>query len=228
MIGKLYIVATPIGNMGDMTLRAVEILKTAHLLLSEDTRETAKILRQFGISTKQISYRDQNHDRLVPKLLEMLNFGLDLALVTDSGTPLVSDPGYKLVRELYHHNIKVVPIPGVSSVTTALSMSPLPTDKFCFLGFLPKADIARKKLLTQYGALDCTLVIFESPFRIEKLLSEVLACLGNRFVFIARELTKIHESVYVNTASELLATWQTSGPKKGEHIVLIAKQAFQM
>ena len=140
MKGKLYIVATPIGHLKDMTFRAVEILKGVPFVLAEDTRESKKLLDRYEITTQLISYRDQNHERMLPKILEKLDMGLDLALISDCGTPLISDPGYKLVSELRELDYEIIPIPGPSALTSALSVSGMPVDKFVFLGFLPKSE----------------------------------------------------------------------------------------
>ena len=143
--GSLYIVSGPIGNLGDITYRAIETLKNVDLILSEDTRETKKLLDKFEITTHQISYRDQNHNKVVSKIISMLNDALDVALVSDGGTPLVSDPGFKLVSELKTRGYKIIPIPGPSSVIASLVASGLPTDKFTFLGFLPKSSAKKRK-----------------------------------------------------------------------------------
>ena len=143
----LYVVATPIGNMKDITLRALEVLKSVDLVISEDTRETSKLFKQYGIDKPQISYRDQNHLKVLPVILETLSSKKSVALVSDSGTPLISDPGFKLVKAVREKNFKIEPIPGPSALIAALSASGLPTDKFAFLGFLPKGANQRKKLI---------------------------------------------------------------------------------
>ena len=206
-IGKLFIVATPIGNMSDITLRALEVLKEVSYILSEDTRDTDKILKKYEITTSQLSYRDQNHNVMFPKVKEILDSGNNVALVSDSGTPLISDPGFKLVNGLIKEGYDVVSIPGPSATISALVSSGLPTDKFSFLGFLPKSSGQRKKLLEKYGELDATLIIYESPFRVIKLLEEIKDTLGDREVVVAKELTKIHEKFYrgaiINILNEL-------------------------
>lgn len=224
--GKLYVVATPIGNMKDITLRAIETLKNVSYILSEDTRETAKILKEYSIQTQQISYRDQNHNKVLPQVLLLLEAGNDLALVSDSGTPLISDPGFKLVREVRERGFDVRPVPGANAAIAALSVSGIPTDKFVFLGFLPKAGGHRKQILKNYSELDATLVIYESPFRIKKLLSEVYEVMGDRKVAMARELTKLHEEVnnielqtMINDVSLL-----ENIKEKGEYVVLVSKK----
>lgn len=222
MAGNLYVVAGPIGNLEDITIRALDILKKADLVVSEDTRETSKLLSHFDITAKQISYRDQNHDKVYSFILESLNVGQSVALVSDCGTPLISDPGYKLVRDLISAGIKVQTVPGPSAVIAALSVSGLPTDKFAFLGFLPKGSGQRAKLLTEYGELDSTLIIYESPYRIAKLLEEISVTLGNRTVCLARELTKVHEETVTGKVRDLLVKYADK-TFKGEFVVLISK-----
>jgi len=221
--GSLYIIAGPIGNLEDITLRALNVLKTLDYLLSEDTRETDKILSKFNLKVSQISYRDQIHTKIYPKVVEMLENGKNVGLMTDSGTPLISDPGYKLVNELRNSGFNVVSIPGPSSVIAALSISGLPTDKFSFLGFLPKKENQRKKLLINYGAMDATLTIFESPYRIIKLISEIKETLGNRRICIIKDLTKVFEKVITGKINDIDKEINNL-PQKGEYIILIAKE----
>ncbi len=221
--GRLYLVSGPIGNFNDITLRAIETLKTSDLILSEDTRETAKLLQHFNITAQQISYRDQNHDRVLESVLSLLENDKTLSLVSDSGTPTISDPGFKLVRELTEKGIKVIPIPGPTAAMAALSASGLPTDRFVFLGFLPKTEGRRVNLLKMYGELDNTLIIYESPYRIFKLLEEILETLGDRKVCLARELTKVHEEIVTAKTSVLLESIKTKSPK-GEYVVLVSKE----
>jgi len=222
--GTLYIISGPIGNLQDITLRAIETLKNVDWILSEDTRETAKLLTQFNIQKPQLSYRDQNHLKTLPEIVKLLEEGSNLALLSDSGTPLISDPGFKLVREVLHRGFKVSTIPGPSAVIAALSISGLPTDKFVFLGFLPKGPNQRKNLLTEYGTHDATLVIYESPYRIKKLLQEIKEALGNRTVCLAGELTKIYEKVVTKPVDQLLTEIDKLSIK-GEYVVLVAKES---
>ena len=220
MLGKLYIVASPIGNLEDISFRAIKTLKEVSFILSEDTRETQKILNHFEISKPQISYRDQNHNIVIKKILEILNDGLDLALLSDRGTPLISDPGFKLVRDVIEAGFKVESIPGPSSVISALVVSGLPTDKFIFLGFLPRSENQRLEMLKLYGNLESTLILFESPYRIQKLLEETKKSLGNRDVVVAKELTKLHEEVYRFNLQDLEIQKIDT---RGEFVVLISK-----
>ena len=221
MAGKLFIVASPIGNMGDITLRALEVLKDVSYILSEDTRETQKLLNYFEIQKTQISYRDQNHVQVLAKILDLMENGNDLAILSDRGTPLISDPGYKLVREVIGKGYEVVSIPGPSSVIASLVISGLPTDKFCFLGFLPRTESQRVKIIQKYGELDSTLIFFESPYRILKLLEEVKKTLGNREVCVVKELTKLHEEIYRFNLSDLD---KAKIDLRGEFVVLVSKE----
>ena len=191
--GKLYVVATPIGNLGDITYRAVETLKNVTFILAEDTRETKKLLDKYGIQTQTVSYRDQNHDKMFSQILEKLDMGFNLALVSDAGTPLISDPGYKLVSQLRSLNYDVISIPGPSAVISALSISGLPSDKFIFLGFLPKSDAKRKNLVSKYLALNNSVIVYESPNRLMRLLSLIKNNFGNISVFLAKDISKSRE-----------------------------------
>ena len=202
--GKLYVVATPIGNLSDMTLRAIEVLKSVAFVLSEDTRESKKLLDRYEIGTQLISYRDQNHERMIGKVLEKLDMGLDLALISDAGTPLISDPGFKLVRDLMEKGYDVVSIPGASAVIAALSVSGLPTDRFVFLGFLPKSDERRKKLLEQYINLENTIVIYESPQRLTRLLRLILNEFKDMDVYLAKDISKMREESFSGKISDVL------------------------
>ena len=225
-MGTLFVVTTPIGNLADITLRALKTLKEVDLILSEDTRETDKLLKKYNITKSQISYRDQNHTKILPKILALLKQGKSLALTSDSGTPLISDPGFKLVQEVKAQNHNVITIPGPVAFAAAISISGLPTDKIAFLGFLPKKKNQRAKLLQEYGNLDCTLTIYESPFRIKSLLDEIYEVLGNRTICLAKDLTKIHENVETKSVLEFIENKDTI-VEKGEYVVLVAKKAFR-
>ncbi len=223
--GTLYIISTPIGNLADISFRALDTLKKCNLILSEDTRETAKIFNKYQILVPQISYRDQNHNRVYPEILRHLNLGEDVALVSDSGTPLISDPGFKLVRKVIEENISVTGIPGPSAVISALVVSGLPTDKFSFLGFLPRNNNQIKKLLVDFGKLDSTLVIYESPMRLVKLLNHILESLGDRTVCVAGDMTKVYEKYFRGKVSEVIKELNDK-KQKGEYVVLIAKEGY--
>lgn len=222
MKGKLYIVSTPIGNLGDLTFRAKEILESVSFVLAEDTRVTKKLVDHYSIDCQLISYRDQNHNKVVDKVIEKLDLGLDIALVSDAGTPSIADPGYKLVSELKEKGFDVLSIPGPSAVIAALSVSGLPTDKFCFLGFLPKSGKKRGDILVEYGKLDATLIIYESPNRVVKLLEQINRALGDRKVSVANDLTKVYEEVLVGSVSEVVGELGEDG-LKGEYVVLVGK-----
>ncbi len=225
--GKLYIIASPIGNLSDITLRGIETLKEVDMILSEDTRETDKVLKKYEIQKPQLSYRDQNHNYIFPRLVESLENGLSLALISDSGTPLISDPGYKLVRDLIKKGIEIVSIPGPCAAISALVSSGFPTDKFSFLGFLPKSSNERAKLIKQYGNTESTLIIYESPYRVEKLLKEIQESLGERYVCLANEITKIHEKIIRGSVS--LVYESIKGKRlKGEYVVLVGKGDFSL
>jgi len=217
----LYIVATPIGNMQDITLRSLETLKSVDYIISEDTRETLKLLNFFNISKPQFSYRDENHYKVIDKILNLLESGCSLALVSDRGTPLISDPGFKLIREVLKNGYKVESLPGPSSILTALTLSGLPSDKFIFLGFLPKTSQLRQKTLIKYGNLDATLILFEAPSRITPVLNDIKLCLGNRSVCVAKELSKLNEEVY---RFNLLDLDNQKIDLRGEFVVLISKE----
>ena len=221
MAGKLYIVASPIGNMDDITLRALKVLKDVSYILSEDTRETQKLLNHFDIQKPQISYRDQNHASVLIKIIDLMESENDLAILSDRGTPLISDPGFKLAREVINKGFEVVSVPGPSSVISSLVVSGLPTDKFSFLGFLPRTESQRVKIIQKYGELDSTLIFFESPYRIQKLLQEVKETLGDRDVCVAKELTKLHEEVYRFNLKDLSSI---KIDLRGEFVVLVSKE----
>lgn len=225
--GKLYVVATPIGNLEDITFRAVNVLKDVVFILAEDTRESKKLLDKYNIETQLISYRDQNHDRMIEKVFEKLNMGLDLALISDAGTPLISDPGYKLVRDLRKAAFEVVSIPGASAVTSALSVSALPTDRFVFLGFLPKSDGKRKRLLEQYKDLDNTIVIYESPNRLTKLLKLVLDISGDIYVYLAKDISKMREESFYGKITDIITELDERGfdeSPHGEFVCIFSKE----
>ena len=201
--GKLYVVATPIGNLADITFRAVDILKKVPFILAEDTRESKKLLEKYDIHTQLVSYRDENHDKVLEKILEKLNMGLDLALISDAGTPLISDPGYKLVKYLRENNFEVISIPGPSAVTAALSVSGLPTDRFVFFGFLPKSETRREKIISEYKDLHNTLVFYESPKRLINFLDTIDRVLGDVKIFLAKDISKLREEYFYGNVSEV-------------------------
>ncbi len=203
-MGMLYIVATPIGNLEDFPPRAIETLKRVTLVASEDTRVTRKLLSRFGIRAPLVSLYEHNEQKRVPEILSRLEAGEDVALVSDAGTPLISDPGYRLVREVIRREYRAVPVPGPSAVLAALSVSGLPTDRFTFAGFLPRKAGKRGKALRELAALGHTLVFFESPHRLLKTLQDMTEAMGDRTVVLCRELTKKYEEILRGTPSELL------------------------
>jgi len=218
--GRLYIVATPIGNLEDITLRALRILGEVSAIACEDTRQTLKILNRFGFKKPLISYYQPREGRRIPEIIGHLKNGRDIALVSDAGTPGISDPGFPLIREALKEGIPVVPLPGPSAVTAALSASGLPTHRFLFAGFPPPKATGLRKFLKAMKDETATLVLFLPTRRIPDLLGAILETLGDRRVVIARELTKVHEEFLRGTAGELQACL---GQKllKGEATVLI-------
>lgn len=220
--GTLYIVATPIGNLGDMTYRAVATLQGVDWIAAEDTRHTGKLLQAYSIKTPQISYHDHNRSRRGPELIAKLQAGAAIALVSDAGVPGISDPGYELVRSCWEAGLKVVPIPGVSAVTTALSAAGLSPERFVFEGFLPAKSKARKAAITALKQEPRTLVFYESPHRIKDMLADLAAILEpERRVTLARELTKLHEEFWRGSLEAAIAHYQSHQPK-GEFTVLVA------
>jgi 16S rRNA (cytidine1402-2'-O)-methyltransferase len=216
--GILYVVATPIGNLDDITFRAVRILKEAGLIACEDTRQTRKLLHHYGIDRPTVSYHEHNEAMRTPELIGKLRAGSSVALVSDAGVPLVSDPGYRLVRAAIDSGIAVQPIPGPSALVTALAASGLPTDAFRFGGFLPARTAQRRKTLEALRNEPLTAIFFEAPHRILETLGDIQEILGDRPVVVARELTKIHEEFVRGTAAEVRA--QLRAPK-GEITLLI-------
>jgi 16S rRNA (cytidine1402-2'-O)-methyltransferase len=223
----LYLVATPIGNLGDLSARAIAVLKGADVIACEDTRVTGKLTHAFGIATPLLSYHEHNADRMRPKLLARLRGGERIALVSDAGTPLVSDPGYKLVREAAESGIPVFPVPGPSAALAALIVSGLPTDRFFFQGFLPAKAGARRTVLAEIAAVPATLIIFEAARRLGPTLAEIADVLGDRDAAVGRELTKLHEEVRRGPLSRLAAHYEES-PGKGEAVIVVAPPSAEV
>ena len=218
--GKLYVVGTPIGNLEDITLRAIRILKEVNLIACEDTRRTAKLLNAYKIQTPMVSYHEHNEMTRAPELVIQMEEGSSIALVTDAGMPVVSDPGFRLVHLAVRHSIPVIPVPGASAFVAALAASGMPVDKFRFLGFLPSKRGERKKALEELRAATKTLVFYEAPHRVLEMLKDAREILGEREIVIAREVTKVHEQFLrgtIGTAIEYLK----NRPAKGEITVLI-------
>ena len=218
----LYIVATPIGNLRDVTLRALDILRAADVIACEDTRITGRLLKAYGIETASIPYHDHNAARARPGLIKRLERGEIVALVSDAGTPLVSDPGFKLVEACAEAGIAVYAAPGASALLAGLGVAGLPTDRFYFAGFLPPKQAARRKALREIAAVPGTLVIYESARRLAASLTDMAAVLGDRRASVARELTKRFEEVVRGSLTMLAARYAESGPPKGEIVVIVA------
>ncbi|NES01562.1 MAG: 16S rRNA (cytidine(1402)-2'-O)-methyltransferase [Okeania sp. SIO2F4] len=220
--GTLYIVGTPIGNLEDTTFRAVQILQKVDLIAAEDTRHTGKLLQHFQIQTPQLSYHQHNEQSRIPELIEELNQGKTIALVTDAGMPGISDPGYELVKSCVEANISVVPIPGITASITALSASGLPTNKFIFIGFLPTKIKLREEQLEKLSNSLETIVLYESPYRLLQTLEDLDKILGkDRKIVLARELTKLHEEFWRGTVGQAIFHYQNNQPK-GEFTIVIA------
>jgi 16S rRNA (cytidine1402-2'-O)-methyltransferase len=217
----LHIVATPIGHLGDVTLRALETLAGVDLIACEDTRVTAKLLERYGIHAALSPYHEHNAQTARPKLLAKLTEGASVALVSDAGTPLISDPGFKLVREAQAAGIKVITVPGASSVLAALTVAGLPTDRFFYDGFLPAKEGARKTRLAELKIIDASLVLFESGSRIASSLADLATVLGSREAAICRELTKLHEEVQRGPLDELAKRADTL-ETRGEFVIVVA------
>jgi len=218
--GTLHLVATPIGNLEDITFRALRTLTECELIAAEDTRRTRKLLSHYGISRPLVSYYEHNEEKRIPALLNALREGKDVALVSDAGSPGISDPGFRLVREAVEQGIRVTALPGPSAVTLALSVSGLPTDRFSFYGFLPRSGSERKRLLEETAQVPHTIVFFESPHRLVKSLEEMRASFGDRRGAICRELTKRFEQVERGTLAELIAKAKSRTPK-GEFCIVL-------
>ena len=221
--GKLILVPTPIGNLADISLRALEILKTADVILCEDTRVTRKLLNHYNITTRAAAYHDYSSDKERIKWLNLLNEGKTLALVSDAGTPLVSDPGYKLVREAIDAEYIIEALPGASAILPALSASGLPTDQFFFAGFLPHKDKARKTTITNIKDIPATLIFYESPSRLLTTIAALLEIMGDRQAVIARELTKLHEEIARGSLSELHELFSERERIRGEIVIVVER-----
>ncbi len=223
----LYIVSTPIGNLKDITLRALDVLKSVDLIAAEDTRKTKILLDHYGIQKPLTSYFDHNEKVKGPYLLKLFKEGKSLALVTDAGTPGISDPGYSLIKLAYENQIPVTVIPGVTALITALTLSGLPAHRFVFEGFLPPKTVGRRKKLEELkGGGAPTVILYESPHRLLKTLEDIKEVLADPYVVVARELTKKFEEVKKARASELMAHF-TSRPPKGEFVLLLNLTAGQ-
>jgi len=219
--GKLFLVPTPIGNLGDMTLRAIETLKNVDLILAEDTRTTGVLLKHFEIGTPQKSYHIHNEHKVIAQIIAELEAGKQIALVSDAGTPGISDPGFLIVREALDKDIQVEVLPGATALVPALLKTGFPTDRFCFEGFLPHKK-GRATRLRELAIESRTVILYESPHRLVKLLEQLSEVLeADRRVSVSREITKLHEETVTGTVEELLALFKSRNQVKGEIVVVI-------
>jgi len=219
--GRLYVVSTPIGNMGDFSFRAVEILRSVRLVLAEDTRHSRPLLDRYDIKTRMASHHEHNEAKTTPRLVERLRAGEDIALITDAGTPLISDPGQRLVRAAIEAGVQVIPIPGASALLAALVASGLPAERFTFFGFLPRKGRERGQTLDEIAASPHTAVLYEAPSRVSGSLRELADRARDRSAVVARELTKQYEELRRGTL-ESLSAYYTETPPRGEVVILIA------
>jgi 16S rRNA (cytidine1402-2'-O)-methyltransferase len=227
MAGTLYLVATPIGNLEDITHRAIRILREVKLIACEDTRHTRKLLNHYGINTRTISYHEHNERERATELLKLLETGADVAIVSDAGTPGISDPGFQLARLAIESGVAVVPIPGPSALIAALIVSGVPTDEFFFAGFLPARSVARRTRLGELGSIPATLIFYEAPHRIAATLRDAYEILGERKAVVARELTKMHEEIARGRLSELRERFSSREHARGEMVLIIDRAVIK-
>ncbi|MBI3931794.1 MAG: 16S rRNA (cytidine(1402)-2'-O)-methyltransferase [Acidobacteria bacterium] len=220
--GRLFVVATPLGNLEDLTLRAVRVLRAVSLVACEDTRRTGTLLRAHGIATPTTSYFEHNERWKGERILAALREGRDVALVSDAGTPGISDPGFRLVRDARNEGLPVLPVPGASAAIAALSVSGLPTDRFLFVGFLPARREARRRALADLASANETLVVYESPVRVVAALDDMTEVLGDRDAFLCREATKLHEEYVRDRLSGLRTRLASRDTVKGEIVLVVA------
>ena len=226
MAGTLYVIGTPIGNLADLTFRAETTLKAVDLIAAEDTRTSRKLLGHYNISTPLVAYHDNNEINQAKKLFDKLNKGDSIAIISDAGTPCVSDPGYRIVNLARKENIEVVTIPGPSAVTASLSVSGMPTDHFYFEGFLPPKK-GRKTRFELLESLPATVVIFESPQRVIRTLEDIHHYWGDRIISVCRELTKMYEETFFGTVTDAEIYFAKSKPK-GEFVLLVSKKGYSL
>ena len=219
--GALYVVATPIGNRDDITIRALNILGQVDLVAAEDTRHTGRLLAHHNIKCRMISFHEHNERERTPDLINRLKAGSSVALVSNAGTPSVSDPGYRLVKETIDSDIRVIPIPGVSAAITALCVAGMPTDSFVFVGFPAKKKARRLNQLNDLAGVHRTIVFYESPRRISTFLEEIIDIMGDRYGVLAREMTKLHEEFIRGLLSEILSSLNARPAIKGECTLLV-------
>src|SRR6266404_4273361 len=227
MPGTLYVVATPIGNLADITHRAIQILNDVDLIACEDTRHTRKLLQHYGITTRTVSYHEHNEQQRAGELIELLKEGKDVGVVSDAGTPGISDPGFRLVRLAIEQSVPVVAAPGPSALITALVASGLPTDEFFFGGFLPARSGARQARLKALRSIPSTLIFYEAPHRLAATLSDAYEILGERQAVVARELTKLHEEIRHGLLGELAMHYGVEENPRGEIVLLIDRNTIK-
>jgi 16S rRNA (cytidine1402-2'-O)-methyltransferase len=226
--GRLFVVATPIGHLDDITFRALEILRQCPIIACEDTRISAILLKKFNITATLIPYHDKNERFQTDYLIQKIKTGIQVAVICDAGTPTISDPGFRIVRECKKNNIAVIPIPGPCALTTALSVSGLPTHHFLFLGFPGHRESERIKILERYITFEITLIFYESCHRIEKFLNNIFHIYGpNRVISLCKELTKIHETILTAPIGDILSTIHKMA-FKGEFVILIAPSNYRL
>jgi len=228
MAGTLYLVSTPIGNLEDITHRAITLLSEVDVIACEDTRHTQKLLNHYGIKTRTISYHEHNEHERAAELLKQLESGSHVAVVSDAGTPGISDPGFRLTRIAIENGVRVVPVPGASALITALVASGLPTDEFFFGGFLPSRSGARRARLSELRSIPATLIFYEGPHRIAATLKDALDILGEREAVVARELTKMHEEIARGRLSELAARFSSDQSARGEMVLIIDRVVIEV
>ena len=225
MKGQLYVISTPIGNLEDVTFRAISTLKKVDYIAVEDTRVSSRLLIKYNIKKELIPFHIQNENSKITYIIDLLLSGKKVAIISDAGTPCISDPGYLLVNKSRELGIEVYSIPGASSVTAALSVSGLPSERFFFEGFLPKKK-GRSTRMIYLSSLSVSIVLFESPHRLVKTLNDVLSYMGDRFISICKEITKINESNYYNKVSVVLSEFSQIEKVKGEYVIVIAKEGY--
>jgi 16S rRNA (cytidine1402-2'-O)-methyltransferase len=226
MAGTLFVVSTPIGNLEDITFRAVRVLGEVDVIACEDTRHTRKLLNHYGITTRTISYHEHNERERAAELVAALKAGSNVAVVSDAGTPGISDPGFRLVHQASANGLQVVPIPGPTALIAALVTSGLPGEEFFFAGFLPSRSAARRARLQQLTALPATMIFYEAPHRVAQTLKDMHDILGEREVVVARELTKIYEELLRGTLSELAVHFSADGAARGELVLIVDRKVI--
>jgi 16S rRNA (cytidine1402-2'-O)-methyltransferase len=226
--GQLFVIATPIGNLMDITPRSIEILSRCNAIACEDTRNSIKLMRHLGIDKPLIAYHDHNEVPMAQTLADRIQSGEKIAIISDAGTPAISDPGFRVVRECRKRGLNVTPLPGPNAAIIALSISGLPSDGFLFLGFLQPKTAARVRTFTEFADFQYTLVLYESTYRVEKCLNDIKTVLGpERIVSVSRELTKLHEQSLTGTVDQVLETLKKSS-FKGEFVICIARKGFTL